>query len=170
LSNAYSFCPRCAQPLAAGEYGGTTRLGCGCGFVHWDNPVPVVAAIVEHEGGVILARNRDWPEKMFGLITGFLEKGETPEAAVAREVKEELSLEALATDFVGLYPFERRNELIIAYHVPAAGEIRLNEELIDYRRIAPEKLRPWEFGTGLALRDWLARRAAQGGQPQPVHD
>lgn len=158
MSSAYSFCPRCAQPLVAGEYGGAQRLGCTCGFVHWDNPVPVVAAIVEHEGGVILARNRDWPEKLFGLVTGFLEKDETPAAAVAREVQEELSLEALATDFVGLYPFARRNELIIAYHVPAAGEIRLNEELVEYRRIAPEKLRPWEFGTGLALRDWLERR------------
>jgi len=158
LSSEFRFCPRCAQPLAPGEHGGAKRLACACGYVHWDNPVPVVAAIVEHEGAVILARNRDWPEKMFGLITGFLEKGETPEVAVAREVNEELSLDALATHFVGLYPFERRNELIIAYHVPATGTVRLNEELADYRRIAPEKLRPWDFGTGLALRDWLARR------------
>lgn len=158
MSSEFRFCPRCAQPLAPGEHGGAKRLACACGFVHWDNPVPVVAAIVEHEGAVILARNRDWPEKMFGLITGFLEKGETPEVAVAREVNEELSLDALATHFVGLYPFERRNELIIAYHVPATGTVRLNEELADYRRIAPEKLRPWDFGTGLALRDWLARR------------
>jgi NAD+ diphosphatase len=49
-------------------------------YVHWDNPAPVVAAIVEMEGAVILARNRAWPESMFGLITGFLEKGETPDA------------------------------------------------------------------------------------------
>lgn len=158
MSSEFRFCPRCAQPLVAGKHGGAVRLACACGFVHWDNPLPVVAAIVEHEGAVILARNRDWPEKMFGLITGFLEKGETPEAAVAREVREELSLDALATHFVGLYPFERRNELIISYYVPASGTVRLNEELADYRRIAPEKLRPWDFGTGLALRDWLARR------------
>jgi len=163
LSSAYRFCPLCAQPLAAGEHGGATRLACACGFVHWDNPVPVVAAVVEHEGVVILGRNRDWPEKMFGLITGFLEKGETPEAAVAREVKEELSLEALATNFIGLYPFERRNELIIAYHVPAAGTLRLGEELAEFRRIAPERLRPWEFGRGLAVRDWLARRGEWTG-------
>jgi NADH pyrophosphatase NudC (nudix superfamily) len=161
LSSAYKYCPSCAQPLAPGDYGGAQRLGCTCGFVQWDNPIPVVAAIVEHAGGVILARNKAWPDpKMFGLITGFLEKGETPEAAVAREVKEELSLDASAVRFVGLYPFERRNELIIAYHVPATGEIRLNEELADYRRIAPEKLRPWDFGTGLALRDWLKARQA----------
>jgi NAD+ diphosphatase len=38
--------------------------------------------------------------------------------------------------------------------------VKLNEELADYRRIAPEKLRPWDFGTWLALRDWLKGRAA----------
>jgi NADH pyrophosphatase NudC (nudix superfamily) len=159
LSSAYRYCPACAAPLASGEHGGAERLACAaCGFVHWDNPVPVVAAIVEHEGAVILARNRDWPEKMFGLVTGFLEKNETPEQGVAREVKEELGLEALEVNFVGLYPFARRNELIIAYHVPAAGTVVLNEELADYRRIAPERLKAWDFGTGLALADWLARR------------
>ncbi len=155
--SAYRFCPRCAAPLAVrGEDG---RFACACGYVHWDNPVPVVAAIVEHEGAVILARNKSWPDpKMFGLITGFLEKGETPEEAVRREVKEELGLEPLGVALVGLYPFERRNELIIAYHVPARGEIRLNEELAAYRRIPPGKLRAWDFGTGLAVRDWLANR------------
>jgi NAD+ diphosphatase len=156
LSSAYKFCPACGQPLAARA--ADARLACACGFIHWDNPVPVVAAIVEHEGAVILARNRDWPEKMYGLVTGFLEKDEAPEDGVKREVKEELDLDATAAHLVGLYAFARRNELIIAYHVPAVGTVRLNEELADVRRIAPEKLRPWEFGTGLAVRDWLARR------------
>ena len=144
-------------------HGGVDRLACSaaCGYVHWDNPVPVVAAIVEHEGGVILARNKDWPEKMFGLITGFLEKDETPESGVAREVKEELGLQASATHFVGLYPFARRNELLIAFHVPAEGAVVLNEELAAYKRIAPEKLRPWDFGTGLALADWLRNRGTR---------
>jgi len=135
-------------------------MGCTCGYVHWDNPVPVVAAIVEHEGAVILARNKEWPEKMYGLVTGFLEKGEAPEAGVKREVKEELDLDASAAHLVGLYPFARRNELIIAYHVPATGTLRLNEELAEVRRIAPEKLRSWDFGTGLAVADWLKRRQA----------
>jgi NAD+ diphosphatase len=109
LSSAYRFCPACAAPLSARAADG--RLACACGYVHWDNPVPVVAAIVEHEGAVILARNRDWPEKMFGLVTGFLEKDEAPEAGVKREVKEELDLEPLGATLVGLYPFARRNEL-----------------------------------------------------------
>ena len=155
------FCPRCAAELEPRAIGGAKRIACpdaDCGYVHWDNPVPVVAAIVEHEGRIVLARNRNWPERMYGLVTGFLERGESPQQGVAREVKEELDLDATATQLVGVYAFERKNELIIAYHVAAAGVIRLNEELVDYRAVAPERLRPWQFGTGLALADWLRAR------------
>ncbi len=155
------FCPRCASSLAPVDLAGASRLACpdaACGYVHWDNPIPVVAAIVEHEGRVLLARNRSWPENMYGLVTGFLERGESPEQGVAREVKEELDLDAKVTNLVGVYPFERKNELIIAYHVEAAGVISLNEELVDYRAIEPAGLRPWKFGTGLALADWLRSR------------
>jgi NADH pyrophosphatase NudC (nudix superfamily) len=156
------FCPDCAASLAEREIGGRTRRVCaveGCGYVHWDNPAPVVAALVELDGRIVLARNHSWPEKMFGLVTGFLERGEAPEEAVAREVKEELDLDAKQVALIGVYPFARKNEIILAYHVLAAGEIHLNEELADYRLIAPDKLRPWDFGTGLAIRDWLASRA-----------
>lgn len=155
------FCPQCAAPLAQREIGGRMRAACArpdCGYIHWDNPAPVVAALVERDGLVLLARNHAWPGKMFGLITGFLERDETPEEAVAREVKEELDLDAQQVALIGVYPFQCKNEVIIAYHVVATGEVRLNEELAEYRLIAPEKLRPWDFGTGLALREWLQRR------------
>ena len=95
---------------------------------------------------------------MFGLITGFVERDESPEAAAAREVKEELDLDARTVALIGIYPFARKNELIIAYHVAASGEIRLNEELAEVRLLPPERLRPSDFGTGLAIRDWLRSR------------
>jgi NADH pyrophosphatase NudC (nudix superfamily) len=160
------FCPRCSVPLAERELEGRARLACpapACDYVFWDNPVPVVAGLVEYEGRIVLARNRAWPEKTFGVITGFLERDETPEEAVAREVKEELNLDTVSAHLIGVYSFRRKNELIIAYHVPARGTIRLNEELAEFRLIAPEKLRPWDFGTGLAVRDWLRARAIPFG-------
>jgi NADH pyrophosphatase NudC (nudix superfamily) len=131
-----------------------------CGYVFWDNPIPIVAAIVETEEKVILARNKEWPEKMFGLITGFLEKGEAPEAAVKREVKEELGLDSEVVELVGVYSFMERNQLIIAYHLSAAGEIKLGDELAEVKSIPIDKLKPWSFGTGHAVRDWLERRSA----------
>lgn len=155
------FCPQCGQPLQTAEIHGQPRQRCNaadCGYIHWDNPVPVVAAIVEVDGAIILARNQGWPEKMFGLITGFLEKGETPDDAVLREVREELGLQAETAHFIGYYPFFEMNQLILAFHVPARGEITLNEELAAIKRVPVERLKPWTIGTGPAVRDWLARR------------
>jgi NADH pyrophosphatase NudC (nudix superfamily) len=161
----YQYCPRCATPLVErsdpAEDGGRLRRICpgqGCGFVHWNNPLPVVAAIVEYEGKILLARNAAWPEGMFALITGFLEHGETPEAGIAREVREETALEADTVDLVGVYEFIRKNELIIAYHVRAQGTIALSPELLEYRLVEPAKLRPWRAGTGQALAEWMRRR------------
>lgn len=161
----YQYCPRCAKPLVerpdATEEGARLRRACpdlGCGFVHWNNPVPVVAAIVEYEGKILLARNAAWPEGMFALITGFLENGETPEEGIAREVREETSLRAETVELVGVYEFMRKNELIIAYHVRAQGTIALSPELLEYRLVEPARLRPWRAGTGLALAEWMRRR------------
>lgn len=163
-SPTWRFCPQCGSPLEWGEMAGAERQLCfapGCGFVRWDNPLPVVAAVIEcvdRDGAILLARNHAWPDKMFALVTGFLERGETPEAAVAREVMEEVALEAVSVKLLGAYPFARKNEIIIGYHVQARGEIRLNEELAEYRLVRPEQLRPWPQATGLAVRDWMLAR------------
>jgi NADH pyrophosphatase NudC (nudix superfamily) len=160
------FCPRCATPLAVRRTDGHERLACpapGCGHVLYDNPVPVVAGLVEHEGAVLLVRSVGWPETWYGLVTGFLERGEEPEAGILRELREELGLEGRVVAPIGVYTFPEQNQLILAYHLEARGEVRPGPELAGVKRIAPDRLRPWPFGTGHAVRDWLARRAAGNG-------
>ncbi len=162
------FCPRCATPLARRQDEGHERLACPgpeCGFVFYDNPLPVVAGLVEHEGDVLLVRSVGWPESWYGLVTGVLERGEAPEAGILRELREELGLEGRVIRLIGVYGFPERNELIVAYHLEARGEVRLGPELAGFRRVRPEKLRPWPFGTGLAVRDWLAARAPSDAGP-----
>lgn len=161
MSRPFKFCPRCAKPLERVTYDGMQRDRCpdpSCGFVHWNNPVPVVAAVIEHEGKVLLARNKLWPAKFFGLVTGFLEKDETPEGGVLREVKEEVGLDGRLAGFVGHYGFPQMNQLIIAFHVQAEGPITLNDELAEYKLLEPKDVRPWPSGTGHAMRDWLVAR------------
>ncbi|MGH8530662.1 MAG: NUDIX domain-containing protein [Nevskiales bacterium] len=157
------FCPDCAASLAATERDGAMRLVCVCGYVHWNNPTPVVAAIVERDGCVLLARNKTWPGEWFGLITGFLEANEHPEQGVLREVQEELGLSGEIVGFVGHYVFDRMNQIILAYHVRAAGEVTLGDELAAYKAVPIDQLRPWPFATGEAVRDWLARRKTTAG-------
>jgi len=152
------YCPLCANELASTKREGKTYLACSnntCGFVHWNNPVPVVAAIIEFNGKVLLAHNVSWPEKMFGLVSGFLDEKEAPDQAVQREIKEELNLDTQEVKLVGVYPFEQMNQVIMAYYAKCTGEVTLNEELDDYKLLEKSKLKAWNFGTGLAVRDWL---------------
>lgn len=164
------FCPWCGCELATVEMAGKRRPRCtaaSCDYVFWDNPTPVVAAIVELGDAVILVRNQNWPEKMFGLVTGFLERDETPEESVLREVREELGLEGEVAAFLGYYSFFQMNQLILAFHVRAWGELALGEELAEVKLIPPDKLRPWPFGTGPAVRDWLEARSEHPLTPAP---
>jgi NADH pyrophosphatase NudC (nudix superfamily) len=155
----FRFCPRCATALERREHADRERNLCPvCAWVHWDNPLPVLAALVEYEGKILLARNAAWADRIFALITGFMERGETPEEGVARELKEETNLDVERASLIGVYEFTRKNEVIIAYHVEASGTVQLGEELVDYRLVPPEKLRPWRMGTGLAMADWMRAR------------
>jgi NADH pyrophosphatase NudC (nudix superfamily) len=165
----YRFCPMCGtglQLMESLEDGGIkTRLRCpACQWTHWNNPTPVLAAIIEcadQDGRVLLARNAAWSGRMFALITGFMEAGETPEEGITREVAEETNLEVLSLDLVGVYDFQRMNQVIIAYHALARGEVRLSPELAEYKLYAPEDLVCWPAGTGHALATWLRRRGIE---------
>lgn len=168
----FRFCPQCATPLVAREAledgGPKTRLRCpACGYIHWNNPTPVLAAIVELDGKVLLARNAAWAQRMFALITGFMEAGETPEEGICREVAEETGLVVERLALVGVHDFQRMNQLIVTYHAVCRGEVRLSPELAEYRLFDPAQVRCWRAGTGLALADWLRSR---GITPQFLDD
>jgi NAD+ diphosphatase len=165
------FCTHCAAPLALREEledgGPKARLRCpACNWTHWNNPTPVLAAVIEcsdRDGHVLLARNAAWPGRMFALITGFMEAGESPEEGITREVKEETALQVDKLSLIGVYDFQRMNQIIIAYHAVARGEVTLSPELAEYKMFAPPDLRCWRAGTGYALADWLRTR---GHEPQ----
>jgi len=171
LAHQFNYCPHCATPLqllSQEEDGGPkARLRCpACDWTHWNNPTPVLAAVIEmadRDGQVLLARNAAWPGRRFALITGFMEAGESPEAGITREVMEETALEVTQLKLVGVYDFQRMNQIIIAYHAQAHGEVRLSPELAEYRLFAPQDVRCWRAGTGYALADWLRTR---GHEPQ----
>ena len=136
-----------------------------CGFVNYDNPTPVAAVVVEYEGNIVLAHNRSWRNTFYGLITGFVDHCEGAAECAVREVKEELDLDASAPTLIGVYPFERMNQVIIGYHLTATGTITLNEELDSFRLVSPKDCLVWPSGTGYALRDWLLQ---SGLKPQTI--
>ncbi len=134
------------------------RLACNdlsCGFIYWNNPVPVVGMVVETEQGIVLAHNKLMPRGVFSIITGFLEANETPEYAAQRETKEELGLDATETHFLGVLPFARANQIVIAYHIKAHGEIKLNEELDAFKVVQKSELRGYARNNKFEIQEWL---------------
>ena len=84
------FCSGCGAPLervAAGH-----RMRCtspSCGRLHFPRTDAAIIAIVEYEGACLLGRQASWPKGRWSALAGFVEPGESLEAAVAREVREE---------------------------------------------------------------------------------
>ena len=163
VAAAYRFCPSCAAALALlsqlEDGGPKERLRCpGCGWTHWNNPTPVLAAVIQYQNQILLARNAAWAGKMYALITGFMEAGESPQEGIAREIREETNLEVSALNLIGVYDFQRMNQVIIAFHAVAHGEVRLSAELVDYKLYDYDAVKCWPAGTGYALADWLRSR------------
>ncbi|NKB39368.1 MAG: NUDIX domain-containing protein [Gammaproteobacteria bacterium] len=162
------YCPLCRCDLIEISDEGFARLVCSsdeCEFIHWNNPTPVVAAVVEHNDDIILANNFAWPEHVFSVITGFLEKGESPEDGTVREVDEELGLKSDHIEAINVYPFFRMNQLILGYYVRASGTVKLNDELRSYKHVKKEDVFTSDSATGFILRDALL---SQGYKPKEV--
>lgn len=156
-----NYCPQCGSKLVTRNIDGKRKQVCSsenCAFVFWNNPVPVVAALVELGGYYIIARNKAWPRGIFSVITGYLEQGEIPEEAVVREVTEELGLQGTITRFLGNYMFREKNQLILGYEVSGSGTIQTNHELAEIRQLSPKELSDYDFRplyiTEQLVHDW----------------
>ncbi|MBA2534659.1 MAG: NUDIX hydrolase [Rubrobacter sp.] len=131
----YKFCPRCGNRLGVRllKRGDPERLVCEkCGFVFYQGPKLVAGALFEADGGVLLVQ-RDI-EPGYGKWTfpgGFVERGETAEAAAEREVLEETGLEVRVSGIVGLYSYEGQVPVIAVFsaHVGGGEPLPLDETM-----------------------------------------
>ena len=84
----HGFCANCGAASAPAN-AGWERDCPACGRKHFPRTDPVVIMLITRGNSVLLGRSPGWPEGMYSLLAGFVEPGETIEAAVRREVFEE---------------------------------------------------------------------------------
>jgi NAD+ diphosphatase len=156
------YCPKCGVELRERRMDGVDRLACStveCTFVHWDNPTPVVAGLVRWQNQFVLARNVKWPSGIFSMITGFLERNETPEQALEREMKEELGLDLAGCTFIAHYSFSPANQLILAFLAEGVGSLQAGSDIVEAKVLARDELANFDFGqlelTATVVRDGL---------------
>ena len=111
--NRHRFCGICGA--ATDSYrAGWGRKCSGCGAEHFPRVDPVVIMLAEHDGRVLVARQRQYPQGRYSALAGFVEPGESIEEAVARELMEEAGIAVGDVRYVASQPWPFPGSLMIA--------------------------------------------------------
>jgi NAD+ diphosphatase len=96
---------------------GWSRINPVTGHEEFPRIDPAVICLV-HDGGdrAVLARQGAWPERMFSLLAGFVEAGESFEVCVAREIREEIGLSVHDVRYLGSQPWPFPRSLMVGFH------------------------------------------------------
>lgn len=121
-----NFCPRCGAPVERKEAFGKIRPVCPqCGWIHFADPKVAAAVLVEQDGRVLLVRRANDPFRgLWTLPAGFVDAGEDPAEAAARECFEETGLSVRVTralDVIAGREHARGADFVIVYRAETIG-------------------------------------------------
>jgi NAD+ diphosphatase len=169
---SHGFCSACGAKSDVVQ-GGWQRACPACKAQHFPRTDPVVIMLVTRGNSVLLGRSPGWPEGMYSLLAGFLEPGETVEAAVRREVLEESGVICGPVTYLASQPWPFPASLMIGARTEAVTDriVVDPEELEQAIWVTREDLvmafagrhptiRPSRKGAiaNFILRNWLADR------------
>jgi NAD+ diphosphatase len=170
----HRFCSNCGAPSVV-ELSGWQRKCPACGTPHFPRTDPVVIMAITRGDKLLLGRGASWPDRMYSLLAGFVEPGETIEAAVRRETLEEASIRVAAVGYVASQPWPFPMSLMFGCIGVALDEaISIDPlELVDARWVTRSDVQAILGGThpdisaprrgaiaGALIAEWAAGRLA----------
>lgn len=138
---SHRFCSQCGARSAMAE-AGWRRSCAACGAHHFPRSDPVVIMLVTRANRVLLGRSPGWPPGMYSLLAGFVEPGETIEAAVRREVAEETGVRVGPVRYLASQPWPFPASLMLGCAAEAlSDDITIDPaELEDARWLTREEM------------------------------
>ena len=129
---SHGFCAACGVRSDM-VHAGWQRSCPACQAQHFPRTDPVVIMLITRGNLVLMGRGPTWPDGMYSLLAGFVEPGETIEAAVRREVFEESGIRVGAVDYLASQPWPFPASLMLGCRGEAlSGDITIDpEELQD---------------------------------------
>lgn len=146
------FCARDGAPTTL-KSGGWVSVCAECGREEYPRTDPAIICLV-HDGAdrVLLARQPTWPPRMFSILAGFVEAGESLEACVEREIAEEVGVAVQHVRYLGSQPWPFPRSVMLGFHAtgdPATPLVFSDGEIAEAEWFTRDQIR-----TSLALGDW----------------
>jgi NAD+ diphosphatase len=117
----HGFCSVCGTPTEPNRGGWSRKCG-HCGAEHYPRVDPVVIMLAEHDGRLLLGRQPHYPPGRYSALAGFVEPGESIEAAVARELREEAGIAVEQVRYLCSQPWPFPSSLMIGAHARALDD------------------------------------------------
>lgn len=128
---SHAFCAKCGGPSDMVQ-SGWQRSCPNCGAQHFPRTDPVVIMLITHGSDILLGRSPQWPQGMYSCLAGFVEPGETIEAAVRREVFEETQVEVGPVRYITSQPWPFPNSLMFGCHgIATSRDIKIDPHEIE---------------------------------------
>ncbi len=123
---SHGFCAKCGAASDV-SMAGWQRDCPSCGAHHFPRTDPVVIMLITHGNSVLMGRSPGWPEGMYSLLAGFVEPGETLEAAVRREVFEEAGVRVGEVGYLASQPWPFPASLMMGcYGLATSQDIKID--------------------------------------------
>jgi NAD+ diphosphatase len=127
------YCGQCGAPLRD-KQGERAKICPKCGLIHYPRISPAVIVSVIKDNRILLAHSARFPSsKLYSVLAGYVELGESLEETIIREVREEVGIEVKNIRYFGSQPWPYSNSLMVAFTAEyAGGEISAdNYEITD---------------------------------------
>lgn len=151
----HRYCGRCATATLSVE-ADRGRKCPNCGHMAFPRLSPAMIVLVERDDHALLAWGTQFPGRFFSTLAGFVEPGESLEDAVAREVKEEVSVAVRDVTYFGSQPWPFPHSLMCGFVCQwESGEIDIDPtEIVEADWFTPDDLPPCPRG-GMSIAGWL---------------
>ena len=165
IQRAELFCQRCGHETESRAVDGRERPVCvGCGAVTYLDPKLAVAVLIENRGRVLLGRRGPGTREAgrWSFPAGFVERGESVEAAARREVREEVGLEVELGPLLTLISAPGETVVLAVYEAASAlGDAVAGDDLVEVGWFAPDALPDLAFAHDeRTIAAWLDRSSS----------
>jgi 8-oxo-dGTP diphosphatase len=166
MNAKYKFCPFCGVGLVVKQIEGHDFRACPkpmeeCGYVHWDNPLPVANAIIPRRHKVALVKRKFNPRAGFWCIPGgFVNNMEHPRDGATRETWEETRLRVILRMIARAVVHPKDVNETISFYVAkhVEGKLEVCEETLDAGWFSQDDLPELAFDSHREeLQSWFNR-------------